>query len=129
MLKCIQAWAREAHQWFLGATEGGAPILWASSAGREADAQARRSVRCPHGLRQTAVTFLNAGKSAQLTGVPTGMQGSGATLGPGLTSAFPLPPDYSVRHVGQFLRSNYIFLFQLPWLPEKLLSMSDFQVQ
>ena len=49
--------------------------------------------------------------------------------GPGLTSDFALPPDYSIRHIGQFFRSNYIFLFQLPWLPEKLLSMSDFQVQ
>ena len=41
----------------------------------------------------------------------------------------PLPPDYSLHHMGQFFRSNYMFLFQLPWLPEKLLSMSDFQVQ
>lgn len=41
----------------------------------------------------------------------------------------PLPPDYSMRHIGQFFRSNYVFLFQLPWLPEKLLSMSDFQVK
>lgn len=61
--------------------------------------------------------------------VPIGVPGCGATPGPGLTSAFPLPPDYSIRHIGQFFRSNYIFLFQLPWLPEKLLSMSDFQVQ
>ncbi|XP_029773427.1 epoxide hydrolase 3 isoform X2 [Suricata suricatta] len=37
--------------------------------------------------------------------------------------------DYSIRHISQFFRSNYMFLFQLPWLPEKLLSMSDFQVQ
>ncbi|XP_008056577.1 epoxide hydrolase 3 [Carlito syrichta] len=36
--------------------------------------------------------------------------------------------DYSLRHIGQFFRSNYMFLFQLPWLPEKLLSMSDFQI-
>uniref|UniRef100_A0A8C0ZXG1 AB hydrolase-1 domain-containing protein n=1 Tax=Castor canadensis TaxID=51338 RepID=A0A8C0ZXG1_CASCN len=36
--------------------------------------------------------------------------------------------DYSIRHIGQFFRSNYMFLFQLPWLPEKLLSMSDFQI-
>lgn len=41
----------------------------------------------------------------------------------------PPLPDYSIRHIGQFFRSNYVFLFQLPWLPEKLLSMSDFQVQ
>lgn len=41
----------------------------------------------------------------------------------------PLSPEYTIRHIGQFFRSNYVFLFQLPWLPEKLLSMSDFQVQ
>lgn len=58
------------------------------------------------------------------------MREGGATPGPGLTSAFPLPPtDYSTHHISQFFRSNYVFLFQLPWLPEKLLSMSDFQVQ
>lgn len=44
-------------------------------------------------------------------------------------ACLPFPPDYSLRHMGQFFRSNYMFLFQLPWLPEKLLSMSDFQVQ
>ncbi|XP_033615595.1 epoxide hydrolase 3 isoform X2 [Fukomys damarensis] len=36
--------------------------------------------------------------------------------------------DYSIRHISQFFRSNYMFLFQLPRLPEKLLSMSDFQI-
>ncbi|KAM5238786.1 epoxide hydrolase 3 isoform 1-T1 [Ctenodactylus gundi] len=36
--------------------------------------------------------------------------------------------DYSIHHIGQFFRSGYMFLFQLPWLPEKLLSMSDFQI-
>ncbi|XP_006876878.1 PREDICTED: epoxide hydrolase 3 [Chrysochloris asiatica] len=36
--------------------------------------------------------------------------------------------DYSLRHISQFFRSHYVFLFQLPWLPEKLLSMSDFQI-
>ncbi|EDL89461.1 abhydrolase domain containing 9 (predicted) [Rattus norvegicus] len=36
--------------------------------------------------------------------------------------------EYSTRHIGQLFRSNYIFLFQLPWLPEKLLSLSDFQI-
>lgn len=41
----------------------------------------------------------------------------------------PLSPEYTVRHIAQFFRSNYVFLFQLPWLPERLLSMSDFQVQ
>ena len=45
-------------------------------------------------------------------------------------TCLPLPTlDYSLHHIGQFFRSNYMFLFQLPWLPEKLLSMSDFQVQ
>ncbi|XP_012915965.1 epoxide hydrolase 3 isoform X3 [Mustela nigripes] len=48
-----------------------------------------------------------------------------------IVSAAPMSvyQDYSIHHIGQFFRSNYIFLFQLPWLPEKLLSMSDFQVQ
>ncbi|KAM4887456.1 epoxide hydrolase 3 [Thomomys bottae] len=36
--------------------------------------------------------------------------------------------EYSLRHVGQLFKSKYMFLFQLPWLPEKLLSMSDFQI-
>ncbi|XP_004872579.1 epoxide hydrolase 3 isoform X2 [Heterocephalus glaber] len=36
--------------------------------------------------------------------------------------------DYSIHHISQFFRSNYVFLFQLPRLPEKLLSMSDFQI-
>ncbi|XP_075393743.1 epoxide hydrolase 3 [Tenrec ecaudatus] len=36
--------------------------------------------------------------------------------------------DYSLHHISQLFRSNYMFLFQLPWLPEKLLSMSDFQI-
>ncbi|EDL40330.1 epoxide hydrolase 3 isoform 2 [Mus musculus] len=36
--------------------------------------------------------------------------------------------EYSIHHIGQIFRSNYMFLFQLPWLPEKLLSMSDFQI-
>ncbi|KAM8763741.1 epoxide hydrolase 3 isoform 2-T2 [Rhynchonycteris naso] len=46
-----------------------------------------------------------------------------------VVSAAPMSvyQDYSLRHIGQFFRSNYVFLFQLPWLPEKLLSMSDFQ--
>ncbi|KAM5309730.1 epoxide hydrolase 3 isoform 2-T2 [Glossophaga mutica] len=35
---------------------------------------------------------------------------------------------YSMHHISQLFRSNYLFLFQLPWLPEKLLSMSDFQI-
>nr|XP_008248912.1 epoxide hydrolase 3 [Oryctolagus cuniculus] len=47
-----------------------------------------------------------------------------------VVSAAPMSvyQDYSMRHIGQFFRSNYVFLFQLPWLPEKLLSMSDFQI-
>uniref|UniRef100_A0A8C7EQ83 Epoxide hydrolase 3 n=1 Tax=Neovison vison TaxID=452646 RepID=A0A8C7EQ83_NEOVI len=47
-----------------------------------------------------------------------------------IVSAAPMSvyQDYSIHHIGQFFRSNYIFLFQLPWLPEKLLSMSDFQI-
>ncbi|XP_064454574.1 epoxide hydrolase 3 isoform X1 [Mirounga angustirostris] len=47
-----------------------------------------------------------------------------------IVSAAPMSvyQDYSIRHISQFFRSNYIFLFQLPWLPEKLLSMSDFQI-
>lgn len=47
-----------------------------------------------------------------------------------VVSAAPMSvyQEYSLRHIGQFFRSNYVFLFQLPWLPEKLLSMSDFQI-
>ncbi|XP_055975539.1 epoxide hydrolase 3 isoform X1 [Sorex fumeus] len=47
-----------------------------------------------------------------------------------VVSGAPMPvyQDYSMRHWSQFFRSNYMFLFQLPWLPEKLLSMSDFQI-
>ncbi|KAB1259226.1 Epoxide hydrolase 3 [Camelus dromedarius] len=47
-----------------------------------------------------------------------------------VVSAAPMSvyQDYSLHHIGQFFRSNYVFLFQLPWLPEKLLSMSDFQI-
>ncbi|XP_026906026.2 epoxide hydrolase 3 [Acinonyx jubatus] len=47
-----------------------------------------------------------------------------------VVSAAPMSvyQDYSTHHISQFFRSNYVFLFQLPWLPEKLLSMSDFQI-
>lgn len=48
---------------------------------------------------------------------------------PRLHICYPLSSDYAMRHIGQLFRSNYMFLFQLPWLPEKLLSMSDFQVR
>ncbi|NXD88832.1 EPHX3 hydrolase, partial [Halcyon senegalensis] len=36
--------------------------------------------------------------------------------------------DFTASHPSQLLRSSYIFLFQLPWLPELLLSLADFQV-
>ncbi|KAM9689122.1 epoxide hydrolase 3 isoform 1-T1 [Trichechus inunguis] len=47
-----------------------------------------------------------------------------------VASAAPMSvyQDYSLRHISQLFRSHYMFLFQLPWLPEKLLSMSDFQI-
>ncbi|XP_003413094.1 epoxide hydrolase 3 [Loxodonta africana] len=47
-----------------------------------------------------------------------------------VASAAPMSvyQDYSLRHISQLFRSHYVFLFQLPWLPEKLLSMSDFQI-
>ncbi|XP_068854131.1 epoxide hydrolase 3 [Aphelocoma coerulescens] len=35
---------------------------------------------------------------------------------------------FTARHPSQLLRSCYIFLFQLPWLPELLLSLADFQL-
>ncbi|NXI47615.1 EPHX3 hydrolase, partial [Galbula dea] len=35
---------------------------------------------------------------------------------------------FSLCHPSQFLRSSYIFLFQLPWLPELLLSLADFEL-
>uniref|UniRef100_A0A8V0X7Z4 AB hydrolase-1 domain-containing protein n=1 Tax=Gallus gallus TaxID=9031 RepID=A0A8V0X7Z4_CHICK len=34
---------------------------------------------------------------------------------------------FSAHRPTQLLRSSYIFLFQLPWLPELLLSLADFQ--
>ncbi|XP_030826314.1 LOW QUALITY PROTEIN: epoxide hydrolase 3-like, partial [Camarhynchus parvulus] len=35
---------------------------------------------------------------------------------------------FTARHPSQLLRSCYVFLFQLPWLPELLLSLADFQL-
>ncbi|XP_053858298.1 epoxide hydrolase 3 [Vidua macroura] len=35
---------------------------------------------------------------------------------------------FMTRHPSQLLRSCYMFLFQLPWLPELLLSLADFQL-
>ncbi|XP_051630271.1 epoxide hydrolase 3 [Manacus candei] len=41
----------------------------------------------------------------------------------------PCPlPDFTAQHPSQLLRSSYIFLFQLPWLPELLLALADFQL-
>ncbi|XP_072457268.1 epoxide hydrolase 3 [Notamacropus eugenii] len=36
--------------------------------------------------------------------------------------------EYALHHPSQLFRSSYVFLFQLSWLPEKLLSASDFQI-
>ncbi|NXF72350.1 EPHX3 hydrolase, partial [Sclerurus mexicanus] len=36
--------------------------------------------------------------------------------------------DFTTHHPSQLLRSSYIFLFQLPWLPELLLSLADFEL-
>ncbi|NXA57615.1 EPHX4 hydrolase, partial [Nothocercus julius] len=36
--------------------------------------------------------------------------------------------DFTAHHPSQLLRSSYIFLFQLPWLPELLLSLGDFEL-
>ncbi|XP_068778953.1 epoxide hydrolase 3-like isoform X2 [Struthio camelus] len=36
--------------------------------------------------------------------------------------------DFTACHPTQLLRSSYIFLFQLPWLPELLLSLDDFEL-
>ncbi|XP_074060387.1 epoxide hydrolase 3 [Macrotis lagotis] len=36
--------------------------------------------------------------------------------------------EYALRHPSQLFHSSYMFLFQLRWLPEKLLSISDFQI-
>ncbi|XP_050193446.1 epoxide hydrolase 3, partial [Myiozetetes cayanensis] len=36
--------------------------------------------------------------------------------------------DFMARHPSQLLRSSYIFLFQLPLLPELLLALNDFQL-
>ncbi|NXG17977.1 EPHX3 hydrolase, partial [Grallaria varia] len=35
---------------------------------------------------------------------------------------------FMAQHLSQLLRSSYIFLFQLPWLPELLLSLADFEL-
>ncbi|XP_075581354.1 LOW QUALITY PROTEIN: epoxide hydrolase 3 [Pelecanus crispus] len=35
---------------------------------------------------------------------------------------------FAACHPSQLLRSSYIFLFQLPWLPELLLSLADFEL-
>ncbi|NXK54850.1 EPHX3 hydrolase, partial [Chauna torquata] len=35
---------------------------------------------------------------------------------------------FTTWHPSQLLRSSYVFLFQLPWLPELLLSMVDFEL-
>lgn len=79
---------------------------------------------CPPRLKQAAVACLSVGTSVCLTWVYMGVQECGATH-----ICYPLSSDYAMRHIGQLFRSNYMFLFQLPWLPEKLLSMSDFQVR
>ncbi|NWU46870.1 EPHX4 hydrolase, partial [Dromas ardeola] len=36
--------------------------------------------------------------------------------------------DFTTCHPSQLLRSSYIFFFQLPWLPELLLSLADFEL-
>ncbi|XP_025917775.1 epoxide hydrolase 3-like [Apteryx rowi] len=36
--------------------------------------------------------------------------------------------DFTARHPTQLLRSSYVFFFQLPWLPELLLSLGDFEL-
>ncbi|NXU92900.1 EPHX3 hydrolase, partial [Xiphorhynchus elegans] len=36
--------------------------------------------------------------------------------------------DFITHHPSQLLRSSYMFLFQLPWLPELLLSLADFEL-
>ncbi|NWR67556.1 EPHX3 hydrolase, partial [Bucorvus abyssinicus] len=35
---------------------------------------------------------------------------------------------FAACHPAQLLRSSYVFLFQLPWLPEFLLSLADFEL-
>ncbi|XP_074932170.1 epoxide hydrolase 3 [Phalacrocorax aristotelis] len=35
---------------------------------------------------------------------------------------------FAACHPSQLLRSSYVFLFQLPWLPELLLSLADFEL-
>ncbi|XP_001367122.1 epoxide hydrolase 3 isoform X1 [Monodelphis domestica] len=47
-----------------------------------------------------------------------------------IVSAAPMSvyQEYVMQHPSQLLRSGYVFLFQLPWLPEKLLSLSDFKI-
>ncbi len=39
-----------------------------------------------------------------------------------------LSPDYALHHPSQMLKSSYYFFFQLPYLPELMLSINDFKV-
>lgn len=84
--------------------------------------------RCLHRLRQAVVACLSIGTSVCLTRVCIVVQGVEPPR-PRPHVCILLPLAYSMRHISQLFRSNYFFLFQLPWLPEKLLSMSDFQVK
>uniref|UniRef100_A0A8V5H0P7 AB hydrolase-1 domain-containing protein n=1 Tax=Melopsittacus undulatus TaxID=13146 RepID=A0A8V5H0P7_MELUD len=38
------------------------------------------------------------------------------------------PHRFTLGHPTQLLRSSFVFLFQLPWLPELLLSLADFEL-
>lgn len=40
----------------------------------------------------------------------------------------PALQDYALRHFSQLMRSSYIFMFQLPKLPEILISLADFKM-
>lgn len=94
--KYIQTWAGEAHQWLWGLSrvqEEVPPFCGYSdySAGREAGNRARGDIRYPHRLKQAAMASLSVGTSVCLTWVYMGVQGCGATPGPGFISAVPSP--------------------------------------
>ncbi|XP_069459983.1 epoxide hydrolase 3-like isoform X1 [Ambystoma mexicanum] len=40
----------------------------------------------------------------------------------------PAFKDYALQHFSQLMRSSYIFMFQLPKLPELIVSLADFQM-
>lgn len=121
-----------ARQWLrelLGTVEESAPILWVQWPLRRetALALAERTTECPHRLRQAAVVFLSLGISMCMI-----CMCHAEAWGPE-TVASHLPPSPYPRLLCTTSASSSVpttcSYSSFPWLPEKLLSMSDFQVQ